>query len=206
VDAVSRALGLSQPDTLHPSLLYRALAPFWRDEAGFELVERHTKHRQLAPFDHPASGPLPADYIAVRFYASDSFPDTAANRRFARSMTAALARSQPVVILNPGARVDDHADFSPHDLANVVTLPAALPAEDNLAVQSAVISRARAFIGTYGGLAYVAPFYGVPSMAFYSDRAFKLHHLHVAQRVLERLGSATVTAIDIADARFVSGS
>ena len=204
VDAVSRAHDLSEPASLHPSLLYRALAPFWRDEAGFGLVERYTMHRRLAAFDHPATGPLPADYVAVRFYVSGSYPDTTGNRAFARSAVTALARTTPVVILNPGARLDDHADFSPHDLPNVVTLPASLPAEENLAVQTAVISGARAFVGTYGGLAYVAPFYGVPSVAFYSDRAFKLHHLHVAQRTLERLGRATVTAIDVDDARFVS--
>ena len=40
---------------------------------------------------------------------------------------------------------------------------------NNLAVQTKVISGARAFIGTYGGLSYLAPFYGVNSLAFYSN-------------------------------------
>jgi len=154
--------------------------------------------------DHPATGPLPERYVAVRFYASDSFPDTAANRAFARAVIVELAKRMPVVLLNPGARVDDHADFAPQDVAHVTLLPATVAPEENLAAQTAIISRAQAFVGTYGGLAYVAPFHGVPSVAFHSERAFKLHHLHVAQRALERLGKITVTAVDVADAPFAT--
>ncbi len=38
----------------------------------------------------------------------------------------------------------------------------------NLEVQTVIISEARAFVGSYGGLAYLGPFYGVPSVGFYS--------------------------------------
>ena len=40
-------------------------------------------------------------------------------------------------------------------------------------------------------------------MGFYSQQSFKLHHLYVAQRVLEQLDSATITAVNVADADFV---
>ncbi len=58
----------------------------------------------------------------------------------------------------------------------------------NLAVQTAVIARARAFVGTYGGYSYLAPFCGVPSLAFYSEPTFKVHHLQVAQHVFATAG------------------
>ena len=61
-----------------------------------------------------------------------------------------------------------------------------------------MIGRARAFVGTYGGYSYLAPFCGVPSLAFHSARTFKAHHLHLAQRVFERLGGATVVPLDTA--------
>ena len=41
----------------------------------------------------------------------------------------------------------------------------------NLDVQSKVIARARAFVGTHGGLSYLPPLYGVKSLSFYSDAA-----------------------------------
>jgi hypothetical protein len=70
--------------------------------------------------------------------------------------------------------------------------------ERNLAVQTAVIGRARAFVGTYGGYSYLAPLCGVPSLAFYSARTYKTQHLHMADRVFERLGGAGLVPIDVA--------
>jgi hypothetical protein len=58
--------------------------------------------------------------------------------------------------------------------------------EDNLAVQTAVVGNAEAFVGTYGGYAYLAPFLSVPSLSFSVDRD-KTHSWHheLAQRVFE---------------------
>jgi hypothetical protein len=38
----------------------------------------------------------------------------------------------------------------------------------------------------------------VSALAFYSERTFKPHHLHLAQRVFDRLGGAAVVALDVA--------
>ena len=203
VDAASHRAGVQGAAHLHPRLMYRAFAPFWRDEAGFGLIERFTSHRRLAPVDDPVLGGLPPEYVAARFYFSDCFKDTPANRDLARSTIEAIAERMPVVLLDPGLRVDDHADYAPAAGGRIFSIAAGLQPERNLAVQSAVISHARAFVGTYGGYAYLAPFYGVPAVGFYSERDFKLHHLHVAQRVLERLGRATVIPVDVGHAALV---
>jgi hypothetical protein len=76
--------------------------------------------------------------------------------------------------------------------------------ENNLAVQTAVIAGARAFVGTYGGYAYLAPLCGVPSIAFYSAYdGFFVHHLDFAQRVFHRLGAGSLVPIDVHDAALV---
>jgi hypothetical protein len=80
----------------------------------------------------------------------------------------------------------------------VLTIADHMIPERNLAVQSAVIARARAFVGTYGGYSYLAPFYGVSAVAFYSQRTFKPQHLHLAQRVFDRIGGATLVPLDVA--------
>ena len=64
-------------------------------------------------------------------------------------------------------------------------------------MQTAIIANARAFVGTYGGYAYLAPFCGVHSTSFYSRTTFKRHHLDLAHRVFERLGPARLCAIDL---------
>jgi hypothetical protein len=180
--------------------------PFWREEAGLAVVDRFARYRQFEPLSDPVLDHLPSEYVAARFYFSDCFPDSADNRAFARMVIAALAERTPVVLLNPGHRVDDHADLTSPDGGRVFSISAGLAPERNLAVQSAVISRARAFVGTYGGYSYLAPFYGVPALAFYSERTFKPHHLHVAQRVFERLGTATVIPLDVAHATLVQSA
>jgi hypothetical protein len=203
IDAVTERFDLNGASRLQPGAMYRAFMPFWRDEAGFGTIERFTCYRRFEPLSDPALDALPSEYVAARFYFSDCFPDTPENRAFARSVVSALAVHVPVVLLNPGMHVDDHSDYSPGSRDRVFTIGDGLAPDRNLAVQSAVISRARAFIGTYGGYSYLAPFYGVPALAFYSVRSFKLHHLHVAQRVFERLGGATVIPIDVAQAPLV---
>jgi hypothetical protein len=188
---------------LHPELMYRTFAPFWRDDEGIALVDRFTMHRRLHPVRHAAAAGLPRDYVAVRFYFSDAFPDTAVNHEFLGGLVRRLAQTTPVVVLDPGFRVDDHADYAADALPNVTLLPAGIPPAENLAIQSAILGGARGFIGTYGGYSYLAPFYGVPSVALYSHRTFKLHHLFLAQRTFERFGTAGLTAISTEEAALV---
>jgi hypothetical protein len=69
--------------------------------------------------------------------------------------------------------------------------------EDNLALQTAAIGRASAFVGTYGGYSYLAPLCGVSSVAFYSRQSFKQHHLELAHRAFQRLGGAQLMPVDV---------
>ena len=202
LEAARQHCGLGSSTHLHPQLMYRALDPFWKDESGFGLIARFTNHRRLEPIDDAIVRRLPDEFVAVRFYFSNCFPDKPKNRAAAEAVVGALSAKTPVVVLSPGHRVDDHVDYVPQDGRRVITVPTG-PADRNLALQSAVISRARAVVSTYGGYSYIAPFYGVPSVGFYSQQSFKLHHLYAAQRVFEQLGAATVTAVNVADADLV---
>jgi hypothetical protein len=51
-------------------------------------------------------------------------------------------------------------------------------------VQTVVLSRARAFVGTYGGLAYLGPHLGIPSLSFVQTGLEpKPYHLELAKRI-----------------------
>jgi hypothetical protein len=139
---------------------------------------------------------LPSDYVAVRFYFSECFPDTPENRAFARAAVDALSERTAVVLLNPGFQVDDHDDWASSASSRVITIADRLTPASNLAVQTAVIAKARALVGSYGGYSYLAPLTGVPAFGFYSRPTFKLHHLHAAQRAFERLGAPVLTCVD----------
>jgi len=206
-EAVVGRRGLGEVDHLHPGLMYRAFAPYWSDEAGYALIDQFTRPRLLdRPADAVPAG-LPADYVAVRFYFSACFPATEENRMFARGVVSSLAERTPVVVLNPGFSVDEHSDWMPDSrdriIKGIIPITDGLTPERNLAVQSAVIAGARAFVGTYGGYSYLAPLYTVPAIAFYSKLSFKLHHLHAAQRAFAQIGAAPLLPIDVAQASLV---
>jgi hypothetical protein len=205
-DAVVRHRHLGEIDVLHPGLMFRAFAPYWSDEAGYALIDQFTRPRLLDRPDSTGGPALPADYVAVRFYFSECFPPTPENRMFARIVVSSLAERTTVVVLNPGFAVDEHTDWLPDWQDRIISIGEGLAPERNLAVQSAAIAGARAFVGTYGGYSYLAPLCQVPAVAFYSRQSFKLHHLHVAQRAFSRIGAAALVPIDVAQASLVQNA
>lgn len=193
---------MARPAFLHPGLMYRLFRPFWQQEATVHRVDDYTQYdRVQVATNSVLASRLPADYVAVRFYFSSSFPDTPDNRAFAESTVRGLAATTNVVMLSPGLRVDDHRDFTPGTSSRIHTVDDLMTPEHNLEVQTAVIAGARAFVGTYGGYAYLAPFCNVPAIAFYSNRdGFHAYHLEVADRVFRRLKTASLVALDVRDA------
>ena len=195
---VLAAHNLDRADLLHPGMMYRLFMPFWREIAPMSRIGQYATHGRIEATDDPVLRDLPDNYVAARFYFSGCFPETAANRAHVESIVDTVSRQLPVVLLNTPFAVDDHRDM-PVAGGRVLTVGAAhMAPERNLAVQTAVIARARAFVGTYGGYSYLAPFCGVPSMAFYSAQTFKAHHLHAAQHVFEHLGDARLVPLDVA--------
>jgi hypothetical protein len=188
----ARRFGLDRWTELHPAALYSAILGLTKLDAT-PAIRGITRHRTLvAP---PTAGlALPERYTAVRFYFSAPFPHAPENREFAREAVRALAARGTVVVLNTGLRIDDHMDAEAPASERVVTIDRDLDAATNLAVQTAVVARASTFVGTYGGLSYLAPLHGVPAIAFYShgDR-FLRRHLELAHGVFAELDVPYVT-------------
>jgi hypothetical protein len=194
-----RARGIRRAHLLHPTLMYSLFNSFWRYSATVKRLESFARFRALPPVDPAIAAEisLPPRFVAVRFYFSECFPETAENRRFAAQVIEGLTARHHVVLLNNDLVVDDHRDFTPEQRSRVHVLSAGMRPETNLAVQTAAISRATAFVGTYGGYSYLAPLYGVSSVALYSRKAFKQHHLELAHRAFQRIGSARLVPVDV---------
>lgn len=195
VEATVARAGLGRWTLLHPSRMYQLFNPYWWGHLSPEWVHRHAAYRVL---DAPRTDALqlPASYVAAKFYFNDCFPSTDANRAFMRQGLAQLARTGPVVALSTGLNIDDHHGARV-DAEGVTHLPEGIDPAQNLAVQSAVVANARAFVGTYGGFSYLAPFYGVPSYAFYGDASgFSPKHLAMARSAFERIGGAGLLRVN----------
>jgi hypothetical protein len=75
-----------------------------------------------------------------------------------------------------------------------------MPPETNLDVQTRIIGNARAFVSTYGGFSYLAPFSGTNTVAFFSNpAAFRFDHLEVSKRVFSSLKSGSFVPLDVKD-------
>jgi hypothetical protein len=170
--------------------MFRLFAGLWRKRATVDLVDSFSSFRSLTPPSsvEDLSPGLPSDYVVAKFYFSKAFPDTPANRTFVSDMLRNVSRQVPVVLLSTTVRLDEHSDYQTSSSSGLLVVDAHETPQRNLARQTALITRARGFIGTYGGFSYLAPFYGVPSLSFFSRRdGFETHHLDLAHRVFDRL-------------------
>jgi hypothetical protein len=189
LDRIARRTGASDFVTLHPAWMYEVLNPFWWQHLDEHWVHRHARYRRFAAPDRREAGALPAAYIAVKFYFNECFPATDQNRAAVRSIVRDLAERAPVVSLTTGLSIDDHGGFELEG-RDVTTLPRHLDPRRNLQVQSAIVANASAFVGTYGGFSYLAPFYGVPSTAYYDHpNGFSRRHLAMAQSAFAIIGN-----------------
>lgn len=184
VEQVKASLNIVEFDWLHPLSMYRMFKFYWKRHYPMTLIEKHTRYQRCQPI--PAgeiAKNLPSSYVAVKFYFSECFPDTPENRSFVSDLLATLARKTDVVLLNPGLDIDDHKDYDAQVAEHIHVVTDSMTPHNNLEIQTRIISHASIFVGTYGGFSYLAPFYGVPSVAFYSrEEKFLQVHLDVAYR------------------------
>jgi hypothetical protein len=194
-----RRIGASRTQVLHPSFLYRLFHQFWLGHRPASFLEKRTRYRLVSAPNVPVP-PLPARFVAVKFYTAASLPPSAAVSRALQSIVLGLAERMPVVMLDTGLTLDDHDDYSFVAASRIHSVRESLRPRDNLAVQTAIISRASSFVGTCGALAWLAPMLGIDTTAVFADARFLHGHLDVARRVYATLGQRfsplDVSAVD----------
>lgn len=174
--------GQATVDTLHPAVMHNLFRPFWWGRVPTNWVRRFTRFRRLSP--PPPLPSLPDRFVAVKLYFNDGFPDTPANRRLAAEILDGVASIAPVVILSTGVMLDEHREIEVTGDGHMRDIADRCTPRNNLQVQSAVIAQAQAFVGTYGGLSYLPPAYGIPAMSLYSvEGGFHPTHLRLAREV-----------------------
>jgi hypothetical protein len=194
-------LGAKQVELLHPMYMYRLFYPYWKSQMSISLVDTFASFERLPPIDtSDVAGELPRDYTAVRFYFNESFPDNEENKLFVTRLIQTLTEGGDVVLLNPDLHIDDHWEMTIGKNPRIHSVDHLMTPRNNLEIQTKVISRARAFVGTYGGLSYLAPMYGVTSLAFYSHREkFSPQHLELARRVFGNFKRGSYVVLDTSD-------
>jgi hypothetical protein len=188
--------GLDRAVTCHPSLLFGLFRHVWYGTLPHDYLWTHTRYRMLPP---PAALPadVPDDFTAVKFYTGTALPPHPAVAARLRALVARAARQRPVIVLDTGVAVDEHEDFTFAGIPNVMSAARWMTAADNLGVQSALIAHSRLFLSTCGGLAWLGPFLGTPTVAAYTDDRLLGPHLYVARLAGRRVGAADFVPLDL---------
>jgi hypothetical protein len=184
-------------DVLHPSLMFRLFRNVWHGNLPFDLLWTRTDYALIAPPALPQLPNLPSEFVTVKFYSGTTLPASREHRDAVRDLVARVAGRMPVVVLDTGLAVDDHDDFTFPDMPQVISARNWMRPADNLGLQTALIARSRMFLGTCGGLAWLAPFLGVPTVAVYADDRQLAPHLFVARQAGRRVGAADFLPLDL---------
>lgn len=186
----AQSIGVEHYHQLSPRWMYHLLAPYWEGRQPLGWLDQWLVH------EHPMKVPavtvgLPEKYIAMRWYARATWPLREDLLLWTRRLVEAVASRIPVVLIDSGIHTDDHADISLGDIPNVIQLSSATEQTplNNLAIQSAVISKAQGYVGTYGGMSQLAMRFGVPTVALYHEFGqTSPHHLYLTQALSLRTG------------------
>jgi hypothetical protein len=181
---------------LHPALMFRLFGQFWLGNQAPDFLWRHTTHARVH-VDQSANLGLPDRYTAVKLYTGRALPGTESVQQSLHRLVESVARVRPVVLLEAGFAADEHADHALARLSNVIRIGDRVTAATNLAVQTQVIAGAEQFVGTCGGLAWLAPLLGVPTVALYVDDRLLVTHLTVARHVYRSLDAASFSTLDL---------
>ena len=196
IAAVGRRIG-APIDVLHPSLMYRLFSLFWSGHRPLGFLDAHTRFEPVVPPRIIDASRLPREYVAVKFYAARSLPDTPEIRRTLAWFVDSLAERTNVVLLDTGLALDEHADYMFGSSGRVVSAKAWMTPTNNLGVQTQIIAGAQAFVGTCGSVAWLAPMLGVNTSAVYVDPKWLHAHLGVALRACHRAGAGRLAALDL---------
>jgi hypothetical protein len=196
VAAVEAQLG-ERVSVLHPSLMYRLFGEFWSGHRAMGFLDAHTRYEPVSPPVVVDPQALPRDYVAVKFYEARSLPGTPEVRRVVTQIVERLAERTPVVLLDTGLVLDEHADYTVGTSSRVVSARPWMTPTTNLAVQTQIIAGARAFVGTCGSVAWLAPMLGVHTSALYVDPKWLHVHLGVALRATHKMGAGCFAPVDL---------
>lgn len=198
LDAVARRIGTRDFDVIHPGLMYRLFTLYWSGQRGMGFVDTHTRYALQQAREVIDPSLLPREYVAVKFYAARSLPDTPQIRASLQSIVQNLAERVPVVLLDTGLVLeDDHADYALADSHAVISARPWMTPQNNLAVQTQIVAGASAFIGTCGSIAWLAPRLGVDTSALYVDPKWLHAHLAVAMRAYHKLNAGRFAPADL---------
>ena len=130
-------------------------------------------------------------YVALGFRFSSSFGDTGPNRDLMNRVMVELSGRMTVKLVDSVGFISEPDLVSRAGDSQVVPPPDR--AEGQLREQAAIIAGAQAYIGTFGSISLLAPFFNVPTlMVFEEEGKLFSHHVNVLRSIAETVTDVRV--------------
>lgn len=178
VAQAAERLGIKQYAVVHPLVMWRQLLTYFQEEHSLDWFLNKVEFEQFAAATIPASIQLPDNYVAVRFYTSELFPNTEQTRAFVDNTIQRLAQHHHVVVLDNAKPLDDHAVFPVPTGERITRIAIDDNLANNLSLQTAIIAQSNGLIATYGGLTILPALVGKPCIALLGAPLGKQASLH----------------------------
>lgn len=196
----SQLYGLKSFQVLHPSLMVLLLEFYWDSRypvkwlthfCDFEKVQKEfVRSKNVKQFE-----------VGFKFYSRESLEST---NGFACCVRAFKSKFKPGKSLHflPQLNIDEHTPFVEFiDSSDVICEPGI---RNNLFVQSIELAKCKAFMGTYGGFAYLAQYLGVPTAAWEENpRLNRSAHYVTCQEFIKPLSGSSVTLLSSHNSHFL---
>jgi hypothetical protein len=192
-------LGLPHARVLHPSMLFGLFRHAWHGNIPMDFFWCRTKYeRQALPATPlPPGLSLPDQFVAAKLYTGPALARSEQTQRMIRSLVTRAAARMPVVVFETPFGLDEHHDFDLRGIPGVISTASWMTPRTNLGLQLALLARAQMFLGTCGGLAWLAPFLDVPAVALYDSDRLLAPHLLVVRQAGKRADAAEFTTLDL---------
>jgi hypothetical protein len=197
--------GVQTSAVLHPSMMFGLFRHAWHGNLPMDAFWRRVRYAYPALPAQPLTGDLglPREFVSLKLYTGHSLASSPSNLDTLRAVVERMAQRTPVVTLDTPFGLDEHRDVDVSGIGGVRSLAPLMTPRTNLAVQLAVIARASMFLGTCGGLAWIAPFLGVRTVGVLDDDRLLAPHLLVARQAGKLVGAAEFSTLDL---RALAGS
>jgi hypothetical protein len=194
---VRTRLDIGDARVCHPSLMFKLFREVWHGNLPMDVLWRRTRYETARLPPAASKIAVPNEFIAVKLYAGPALSMGDRTRASLRQLVARAAALAPVVLLDVDLGVDEHRDLELDDLAGVTSARSLMDARTNLGLQLALVARSRFFLSSCGGLAWLAPFLGIPTVALYDTDHLLAPHLFVARQAGARVGAAEFSPLDL---------
>jgi len=203
LERVRSRLGAPGARACGAGIMYGLFEGFWRGACALEQLLQHTDFRRVCAVRPPTPAGLPQEYAVVSLWTGPELPDAPDNCRVLGALAARLAARMPVVALGAPRPTRERRDVPIDEAMNPKPWWPRLEPRARLTEQISIIAGATLFLGTCGGLAWLAPLLGVATVAIHGEPRRLGPHLYAARHAYRRRGAARFTALPVGALRAI---